>query len=89
MQQVLPGTNKAHHLYVANMSTRITESDLRAMMEPFGNVKTVSLVTANAANLSRSFAFVEMSDENAVARAVAELNGKSVDGCCLRIKNGR
>ena len=78
--------NKAYHLFVSNMSTTINESGLRAMIAPFGAVTHVSVATATSADVTRSFGWVEMSDECAAARVVAELNGKSIDGCCLRVR---
>jgi RNA recognition motif-containing protein len=75
--------HNGHFLFVGNMSPRITECELRAMVEPFGPVKDVNLREAHAIGVSCGFAFVEMTDETAAARAIAELNGKSIDGRCL------
>lgn len=75
-------------MFVGNISTRITESELRAMVEPFGPVKKVNMREAHAIGASCAFAFVEMTDERAAARAIAELNGKSIDGRCLTVRIG-
>lgn len=86
MEQESLAANNGYHVLVANMSSQVTESELRAMVESFGTVKNFSLVKAHAIGDSCGFAFVEMTDEDAVARAIAELNGKSVAGRCLRVR---
>jgi len=82
------GTNNGHILFVGNLSTRITESELRAMVEAFGPVKDVKMRKARSIGASCAFAFVEMIDKGAAARAIAELDGKSIDGRCLKLRIG-
>jgi RNA recognition motif-containing protein len=86
MKQQSHSASNGYQVFVGNMSSRITESELRAMVESFGTVKNFSLVKAHAIGDSCSFAFFEMTDDYAVARAIAELNGKSIDGRCLRVR---
>jgi hypothetical protein len=43
MQQQSLGAHNGHLLFVGNISTRITESELRAMVERFGPVKNVKM----------------------------------------------
>jgi len=86
MKQQSLAANNGYHVFVANMSSQTTESELRAMADSIGGVKNVSLVKAHAIGDSCGFAFLEMSDEGAVARAIAELNGKSIAGRCLRVR---
>ncbi len=84
----LLGATNGFLLFVGNMSPRITERELRAMVEPFGPVRNVNMRSAHAIGASCAFAFVEMTDEIAAARAIAELNGKSIDGRCLKVRVG-
>ena len=51
---------------VANIDIRSTEANVRSAFEVYGNVVKV--------NLSWGWAFVEMADEAAAARAVSDLN---------------
>ena len=88
MEQPSIGANNGYRLFVGNMSPRITESELRAMVEPFGTVQSINMLKAHAIGASCGFAFVEMTDEGAAARAIAELNGKSIDGRCLNVRLG-
>jgi RNA recognition motif-containing protein len=88
MAQRTLGANNGYVVFVGNMSPRITESELRAMVEAIGPVSNVNLRMAHAIGDSCAFAFVEMTDERAAARAIAELNGKSIDGRCLKVRIG-
>jgi len=74
-------------VFVENMSPRVTESDLRLIVEPFGTVLNISVVN-HAVDASCGFAFVEMTDEGSAKRAIAELNGKSIDGLSLNVRLG-
>jgi RNA recognition motif-containing protein len=58
----------------------MTVSDLQAMFDRFGTVKSIHLVTDNLTGLSKCYGFVEMTDRGGADRAVASLNGKRVEG---------
>ena len=77
------------NLFVGNLSFRATESDLRALFEGFGVVDRVNLVTDLATGRSRGFAFVEMSDDEAAAQAIAGLNNKEFQGRALNVSEAR
>jgi RNA recognition motif-containing protein len=88
MEQHPNGANNSYRLFVGNMSPRITESELRAMVEPFGTVQNVTMMKAHTIDASCGFGFVDMTNQGAAARAIAELNGKSIDGRCLKVRLG-
>lgn len=88
MEQRSQGAGQGCQLFVGNLSTRISESELRELLEPFGPVKNVSVRQAHSIGASSGFAFVEMTDERTAARVIAELNGKSIDGRCLKVRIG-
>ena len=77
------------NLFVGNLSFRATESDLRTLFEGFGVVERVNLVTDLATGRSRGFAFVEMSDDEAAAQAMAGLNSKEFQGRALNVSEAR
>ncbi len=49
------------NLFVGNMSFQTTESDLRALFEPFGQITRIHIVNDRETGKARGFAFVEMS----------------------------
>ena len=77
------------NLFVGNMSFSTTESDLRSLFEPFGEIARVSVVTDRDTGRARGFAFVEMNNDEEAAKAIAALNGKEVDGRALNVNEAR
>lgn len=73
------------NIFVGNMSFQTTESDLRTLFEPFGQITRIHVVTDRETGQPRGFAFVEMAKEEEAAKAMADLNGKEVAGRALRV----
>jgi cold-inducible RNA-binding protein len=77
------------NIFVGNLSYRATEDSVRAMFEAYGQVDRVSLVTDRDTGQPRGFGFVEMSVNAEADRAIAELNGRELDGRALNINEAR
>jgi RNA recognition motif-containing protein len=77
------------NIFVGNLDFASTESSVRSLFEPYGNVERVNLVTDRDTGRSRGFAFVEMSDGAEADRAIAALNGTQLDGRSLNINEAR
>jgi RNA recognition motif-containing protein len=77
------------NIFVGNLNFSATESSVRSLFEPFGNVERVNLVTDRDTGRSRGFAFVEMTDAAEADRAIAGLNGTDLDGRTLNINEAR
>ena len=72
-------------VFVGNMSFQTTESDLRTLFEPFGQVTRIHVVTDRETGQPRGFGFVEMAKDEEAAKAISDLNGKEVAGRALRV----
>lgn len=77
------------NIFVGNLAFAATESSIRALFEPYGNVERVNVVTDRDTGRSRGFAFVEMTDGAEADRAIAALNGTELDGRALNINEAR
>src|SRR5437763_1853855 len=77
------------NLFVGNMNFQTTESDLRALFEPFGEIVRIQVMTDRDTGRSRGFGFVEMADDDAAAKAIESLNGKELDGRALNVNEAR
>jgi RNA recognition motif-containing protein len=77
------------NIFVGNLDFAATESSLRSLFEPFGQVDRVNLVTDRDTGRSRGFAFVEMADSAQADQAIAALNGTNLDGRALNINEAR
>ena len=65
-------------LYVGNLSPEATDSDLRSVFSPFGEIGSLR-VARDRAGRARGFAFVELDDE-AAATAMDALKGVELKG---------
>ena len=77
------------NLFVGNLSFQTTESDLTSLFEPFGEITRIQVMTDRDTGRSRGFAFVEMANEEAAAKAITGLNGKEVDGRALNVNEAK
>jgi cold-inducible RNA-binding protein len=77
------------NIFVGNLDFASTESSIRALFEPYGNIERVNLITDRDTGRSRGFAFVEMSDAGEADRAIAALNGAELDGRTLKVNEAR
>jgi cold-inducible RNA-binding protein len=77
------------NIFVGNLSFGATEDSVRSMFEAYGPVDRVSIVTDRDSGQARGFGFVEMSANADADRAIAELNGRELDGRALNINEAR
>ena len=74
------------NIYVGNLSYKVRENDLKEVMEEYGQVDSCKLITDRDTRKSKGFAFVEMADDEAAKKAIAELNGAELDGRTMVVK---
>jgi cold-inducible RNA-binding protein len=77
------------NIFVGNLNFSATESSVRALFEAYGTVERVSIVTDRDTGQARGFGFVEMSANAEADRAIAELNGRELDGRALNVNEAR
>lgn len=73
------------NIFVRNLSFQTTESDLRALFEPFGQITRIHIVNDRETGRSRGFAFVEMAKDEEALKAMTDLNGKELGGRALQV----
>src|SRR5215467_13711468 len=79
----------AKKIYVGNLSFQTTETDLNDMFGAIGQVESVQIITDRDTGRSKGFGFVQMADDAAAEKAIAELNGKEVGGRNLTVNEAR
>jgi len=77
------------NIFVGNLSFGATEDAIRSMFESYGTVDRVSVVTDRETGQARGFGFVEMSNNEEGDRAIAELNGRELDGRAMNVNEAR
>lgn len=76
-------------IYVGNLSTEVTSEDLRLQFQPFGTVDSVEVIKDRFRDVSRGFAFVEMSVKTEAEAAIAGLHGKQLNGRSMDVNEAR
>ena len=77
------------NIYVSNLSFNVQDEDLREFFTPYGEVTSAKIIMDKMTNQSRGFGFVEMSDEAASRKAIAELDGATVEGRNIKVMEAR
>src|ERR1700749_287863 len=77
------------NIFVGNLSFSATEASVRSLFEQYGSIDRVSIVTDRDTGQARGFGFVEMTNNAEADRAIAELNGRDLDGRALNVNEAR
>lgn len=77
------------NLFVQNLAATITEHSLRSAFEPFGKVRSVTIVLDRDTGAPRGFAFIEMENEAEAAAAIAAVDGKVIDDHRVNVNEAR
>jgi len=72
-------------LYVGNLSYGTTETDLRELFGKSGDVAEIKVVLDRETGRPRGFAFVEMATDAGAQQAIAQLDGRELDGRALKV----
>jgi RNA recognition motif-containing protein len=73
------------NIYVSNLSFAVQDEDLQSYFAEYGEVSSAKVIMDKFTNRSKGFGFVEMSDDAAANKAIAELDGAMVDGRAIRV----
>ena len=76
-------------LYVGNLPFNTTENELQELFSQAGAVQEVMLMQDKFTGKSRGFAFVTMGSDADAQKAIAEINGKQLEGRALTVNEAR
>jgi cold-inducible RNA-binding protein len=76
-------------LYVGNLAFQTTSEDLQDLFSQSGTVQSANVIEDRETGRSRGFGFVEMSSKEEGSAAIAEFNGKEVNGRSLNVNEAR
>jgi RNA recognition motif-containing protein len=68
------------NIFVGSLPFKLEEADLKELFEAFGEVTSVKIINDRESGRSKGFGFVEMADDEAAKKAIADLNGSEVAG---------
>lgn len=72
-------------LFAGGLSWSTDDDGLRRAFEAFGKVVEAKVILDRETGRSRGFGFVTFADDAAADQAVAEMNGKELDGRAIRV----
>ncbi|TCL13385.1 RNA recognition motif-containing protein [Roseivirga ehrenbergii] len=68
------------NIFVGRLSYETQESNLRALFEEIGQVKSLKIITDRETGKSKGFAFVTMANREDGQKAITQLDGTALDG---------
>ena len=77
------------NIYCANLSYKNRDEELASIFSEYGEVVSAKIILDRESNRSRGFGFVEMGSDEDAKKAIAELNGKEIDGRALVVNEAR
>jgi RNA recognition motif-containing protein len=75
----------AKKIYIGNLSFQTSDDTLRQSFSAFGEVASCATIVDHATNRSKGFAFIEFTEDQAAAAAIAGMDGQSLDGRQIRV----
>jgi RNA recognition motif-containing protein len=76
----------AQKLFIGGLAFSTSTERLREVFAAAGQVESAAVVTDRDTGRSRGFGFVEMSTTEEADQAIAQFNGKDLDGRQLRVE---
>jgi len=76
-------------IYVGNLSYNTTEEDLNSLFSQAGKVESVDLIKDRYSGRSKGFAFVTMSNQSEMEKAIQMFNGYNLDDRELTVNVAR
>lgn len=77
------------NIYVSNLSFNVQDEDLKGFFTGHGEVTSAKIIMDKMTNQSRGFGFVEMTDDAAAKKAIAELDGATVEGRAIKVMEAK
>jgi RNA recognition motif-containing protein len=77
------------NIYVSNLSFNVQDEDLKDFFAEYGEVTSAKVITDKFTGKSRGFGFVEMNDDEAAKKAIAELDQATVEGRNIRVMEAK
>jgi len=77
------------NIFVGNLARDVSDEDLQKAFQAFGQVASATVIRDKFTGESRGFGFVEMPAKAEAESAIAELNGKELNGRRMNVNEAR
>lgn len=77
------------NIFIGSLPFAVKDEALKELFATYGEVSSARVVTDKFTGRSKGFGFVEMEDEAAAKKAIAELNGSEMQGRTIVVNEAR
>lgn len=77
------------NIFIAGLSFKVNDADLANLFEEYGEIASAKVIMDRNTGRSKGYGFVEMNDDEAAAKAIAELNDAEYDGRKISVSEAR
>lgn len=79
----------ATNLFVGSLAYSVTDDDLQQFFATAGNVVSAKVIMDRESGRSKGFGFVEMGSDDEAKAAIAQLDGKDLNGRAISVNEAR
>jgi RNA recognition motif-containing protein len=76
-------------IFVGSIPFKFTEESLIGLFQPYGDVKSATIVINKATRQNKGFGFVEMPNNNHALKAIKALNGSEQEGRAIVVSEAQ
>ena len=77
------------NIYVGNLGYEVTEDELKAAFQAYGEVETARIITDRDTGRSKGFGFVEMPEKEEALKAIEGLNETELGGRNISVNEAK
>jgi len=77
------------NIYISNLGFNVLTKDLKDLFIEYGEVSSAKIILDRVTMRSRGFGFVEMTDDEASKKAIAALDGTTIDGKTIKVTEAK
>ena len=76
-------------IYVGNLPFGYTDEQLKELFSSYGETSEITLIKDKLSGRSKGFGFVTFVEKESADKAIAEMNGKEIDGRAIKVNEAR
>jgi RNA recognition motif-containing protein len=76
-------------VYVGNLPFSVDDNQLKEMFAQYGEISEAVVIKDKFSGRSKGFGFVTFSSAESAEKAIAEMNGKDMQGRALKVNEAR
>ena len=76
-------------IYVGNLAFGMGDDELKSAFSEFGDVTEATVIKDKFSGRSKGFGFVTFADDESAKKAIAEMNGKEVQGRAIKVSEAK